>query len=134
MKVDISGTIAHLAGNWTRTEMTDSNIDLLAVSLQQLGTRGGKNLRVDCGEINEVDASGLQLIYTWLRCFKFRGVELELINLPDNLQKTLQNLLLKSCYAEKSLAIAKADLTPTNQWTRRSISENRRDQGHCQAT
>lgn len=133
MKVDIIGPIAHLAGNWTRTEMTDSNIDSLAVSLQQLETSDGQNLRIDCGQINEIDASGLQLIYFWLRRFSFRGFELEIVNRPDKLQKTLQNLLLKSCYTEKSLAMAKADLTPNNPWRRKTTSENRRDQGHCQA-
>ena len=95
MKVDISGTMAYLAGNWTRTEITDRNIDSLAVSLQQLEVAGVKNLQIDCGELNEVDASGLQLLYIWLRSFKFRGVELEIVNHPVKLRKTLLRLMQK---------------------------------------
>lgn len=95
--------MAHLAGNWTRTEMTDRNIDSLAVSLQQLKIAGVKNLQIDCGQLNDVDASGLQLLYIWLRSFRFRGVELEIVNLPEKLRKTLLRLLQKICHLEKSL-------------------------------
>lgn len=102
MKVDISGTMAYLTGNWTRTEMTDRNIDSLALSLQQLRVAGVKNLRIDCGELNEVDASGLQLLYIWLRSFRFRGVDLQMVNPPLKLRKTLQGLLIKVCYPDKS--------------------------------
>ena len=102
MKVDISGSMAHLAGNWTRTEMTDRNIDSLAVSLQQLKVTGMKNLQIDCGELKEVDASGLQLLYIWLRFFRFRGIEVEIVNLPEKLRKTLLRLMQKICYTEKA--------------------------------
>jgi hypothetical protein len=41
MKVNISGTMAQLTGNWTRTEMTDCNTDSLAFSSQTAqGCRG----------------------------------------------------------------------------------------------
>ena len=103
MKVDISGAMAYLAGNWTRTEMTDRNIESLALSLQQLKVAGVKNLRIDCGELNEVDASGLQLLYIWLRSFRFRGVDLQMLNPPRKLRKTLQGLLLKVCYPDHHL-------------------------------
>ncbi len=102
MKVNISGTMAQLMGNWTRTEMTDRNINSLAVSLQQLKVAGVKNLRIDCGQLNEVDASGLQVLYIWLRSFKFRGIDLQMINPPRKLRKTLQGLLIKICYQEKN--------------------------------
>lgn len=102
MKVNISGTMAHLVGNWTRTEMTDKNIDSLALSIQQLKIAGVKNLQIDCGELNEVDASGLQLLYIWLRNFKFRGIELEIINLPEKFRKALLRLMQKICQTEKS--------------------------------
>ena len=109
MKVDISGSMARLVGNWTRTEMTDRNIDSLAVSLQQLKIAGVKNLQIDCGNLNEVDASGLQLLYIWLRFFRFRGVNVEIINLPEKLRNTLLRLMQKICRTEKS-----PDLTETN--------------------
>ena len=106
MKVDISGTMAYLAGNWTRTEMTDRNIDSLAVSLQQLQVAGVKNLQIDCGDLNEVDASGLQLLYIWLRSFRFRGVNIEIVNFPLKLRKTLLRLTQKICHPEKSLDLS----------------------------
>lgn len=102
MKVNISGTMAQLMGNWTRTEMTDGNIDSLGVSLQQLKVAGVKNLRIDCGQLNEVDASGLQVLYIWLRSFRFRGIDLQMVNPPRKLRKTLQGLLIKICYQEKN--------------------------------
>lgn len=108
MKVDISGTMAYLAGNWTRTEMTDRNLDSLAVSLQQLQVAGVTNLQIDCGDLNEVDASGLQLLYIWLRSFRFRGVNVEIVNFPVKLRKTLLRLKQQICYTEKA-----PDLTET---------------------
>lgn len=102
MKVNISGTMAQLMGNWTRTEMTDGNIDSLGVSLQQLKIAGVRNLRVDCGQLNEVDVSGLQVLYIWLRSFRFRGIDLQMINPPRKLRKTLQGLLIRLCYQEQT--------------------------------
>lgn len=102
MKVDISGSMAHLAGNWTRTEMTDRNIDSLAISLQQLKIADVKNLQIDCGNLNEVDASGLQLLYIWLRFFRFRGINVEIVNLPEKLRKTLLHLMQKIFHTEQS--------------------------------
>ncbi|MBE0503806.1 MAG: STAS domain-containing protein [Desulfuromonadales bacterium] len=104
MKVNISGTMAQLMGNWTRTEMTDRNIDSLATSLQQIKIAEGKNLRIDCGLLNEVDASGLQVLYILLRSFRFRGIDLQMVNPPRKLRKTLQGLLIKICYQEKTLS------------------------------
>lgn len=134
MKVDISGTMAYLVGNWTRTEMTDWNIDSLAGSLQQFKVAGVKNVQIDCGQLNEIDASGLQLLDIWLRSFRFRGVDIEIINIPEKLRKTLLRLTQKICPAEKSPDPAAAQGTRTTHWPRRSTHENRRDQGNCQAT
>lgn len=103
MDVDITGRIAHLTGNWTRSEMTDSNIDLLACSLKKLRGAGMRNVRIDCGQLNEVDVSGLQVLYIWLRSFKFRGIDLEMVNPPRKLRKVLQGLLIKICYSEEAI-------------------------------
>lgn len=134
MKVTISGSMAHLTGNWTRTEMTDRNIDSLAASLQQLKVAGVNNLQIDCGELKEVDASGLQLLYIWLRSFRFRGVNVELVNLPERLRKTLLRLMQNSCQPEKSLDKIEIQETKANHWTRRATNENQCDQRNCQAT
>ena len=90
MKMHISGDIAYLVKDWTFTGVTSSNIDSLAASLEQIGSGSAKNLQVDCGQIREIDAEGLQLLYTWLQCLKIRGVKPKLVNLPEKLQKTFQ--------------------------------------------
>lgn len=102
MKVDISGKMARLAGNWVRTEMTDRNMDSLAASFQQLNVAGVNTLRIDCGQLNEVDASGLQVLYLWLRSFRSCGIDLQMVNPPCRLRRTLQGLLIKICYAKKA--------------------------------
>lgn len=112
MNVNITGTMAQLTGNWTRTEMTDRNLDALSQTLQKLKIAGIKRLRIDCEEINEIDDSGLQLLYIWLRFCKFRGVILEIINPPRKLRKTLQGLLIKVCYKDNLLLAGNSNTTP----------------------
>ena len=88
----MSDTVVHLEGKWILTEMTCSNIDALAGSFEKIGFGREKNLRIDCGMINEVDANGVQLLNIWLQCLRFQGVEPELINVPGNLQETFQKI------------------------------------------
>jgi ABC-type transporter Mla MlaB component len=89
--------MAHLEGNWTLSQMTERNISSLAVSLEQAGSGCEKNLRIDCGRINEIDANGLQLLFIWLHCFRLLGVEAELVNLTDDLQKSVQGVGFRVC-------------------------------------
>jgi ABC-type transporter Mla MlaB component len=98
MKVHMTGTTAHLVGDWTQAGVTQSAIDSMAVSLEQIGSLCEKNQRVDCKQITRADACGLQFLYTWLQCFKFRGVEPELINIPENMQDTFLRLGFRNCY------------------------------------
>jgi ABC-type transporter Mla MlaB component len=88
MEVHMTGTTAHLKGDWTQAGVSQSAIDSMAVSLEQMGFGCEKSLRIDCEQIIEADVSGLQLLYTWLQCFRFRGVEPELTNIPENMQNT----------------------------------------------
>ena len=92
MNFHMSGIVAHLEGDLTLSGVSQSNIHSLAVSLEQIGSRSEKKIRIDCEQIKEVDTSGLQLIHIWLLCFIFRGIKPELVNLPDRLQKTFQSL------------------------------------------
>ena len=104
MKIDIKGKDAYLQGDLTSTGITQSNIDSLAVSLQQIDSGGEKNIRIDCGRVREVDISGLQLLSVWMQCARFRGVEPELVNLPDSLQQTMQRMGLRHCFTKNNLA------------------------------
>jgi ABC-type transporter Mla MlaB component len=94
----MTGSTAHLVGDWTRTGVTQSDIDSMAVSLEQIGSRCENSQRVDCKQIIKADACGLQFLYTWLQCFKFRGVEPELINIPKKMQDTFLSLGFRNCY------------------------------------
>ena len=84
------GTVAYLQGDLTHSGVTRSIINSLAVFLQQIATRGGKDIRIDCGKILAADISGLQLLYIWMECARFKGVEPKLVNLPDSLQQAMQ--------------------------------------------
>ena len=98
MKVHMTGATAHLEGDWTQVGVSQSAIDSMAVSLEQMGSGCEKSQRIDCERIIEADASGLQFLYTWLQCFRFRGVEPELINIPENMRKMFLNLGFRNCY------------------------------------
>ncbi len=91
--------VAYLHGNLTHTGVTDNIIKSLAVSLQQIEADGEKKIRIDCGKIHSADMSGLQLLYVWMHCARFRGVEPELVNLSDALQRSMQNLGLEHCFS-----------------------------------
>jgi ABC-type transporter Mla MlaB component len=87
MKINISGTEAHLEGDWTIAEVTQSTLDSLAVALQQLDAGSVRRLQVDCRQVNAIDATGQQILSVWLHCSRLRGTEPELVNCPDNLHK-----------------------------------------------
>ena len=91
MMIHMTGTSAHLAGDWTLSGAT-RNLSLLSRSLQQFEPGGEHSVSVDCGEIKKVDVSGVQLLKVWLQCFRFRGVEPTLVNVPENLRHFMQRL------------------------------------------
>jgi ABC-type transporter Mla MlaB component len=98
----IEGPIVHLLGDLTNSEATHSSIDSMAVSLQQIESGREKNIRIDCGRIVAADISGLQLLYVWMQCARFRGVESELVHLSGTLQQTMQRMGLGQCFADNS--------------------------------
>lgn len=98
MTICMTGTEAHLEGDWTLTEAT-RNLESLANSLQQMEPGSEKNLRIDCGRINEADIGGLQLLNVWIQCVKFRGIEPTLVNVPKRLQHSMQ-VLVGHCFVD----------------------------------
>jgi anti-anti-sigma regulatory factor len=95
----MEGAVAHLQGDLTNSGMTHGSIDALGVSLQQIEAGGEKNIRIDCARIRLADICGLQFLYVWMQCVRFRGVEPELVNLSDSLQLAIQRLGLGHCFA-----------------------------------
>lgn len=98
MKIFTKGTVAHLQGDLTHSGVTENIIQSLAVSLQKVASGGQKNMRIDCGRIGAADFSGLQLLYVWMQCARFRGVEPELINMSGTLQQTMLGMGLGNCF------------------------------------
>jgi ABC-type transporter Mla MlaB component len=92
MTIRMAGTVARLEGDWTLSGVT-RNLDSLALSLQQLESGSGKKLRIDCGQMEEADISGLQLLNVWMQCVRFRGVEPTLVNVPEKLRHVMQILV-----------------------------------------
>jgi len=86
------GTVAYLRGDLTHSGVTRNIINSLAVFLQQIAIRGGKDIRIDCGRILAADISGLQLLNVWMECARFKGVNPELVNLSDTLQQAMKKV------------------------------------------
>ena len=99
MKICMEGTVAHLQGDLTDSGMTHDSIDSFGAALQQIESGGQKNIRIDCTRIRLADICGLQLLYVWMQCARFRGVEPELVNLSNSLQLAIQGLGLGHCFA-----------------------------------
>lgn len=98
MAISMKGAVAHLRGNLTRYGVTHGCIDSLSVTLQQIESGGRKKIRIDCQRILSADFSGLQLLYVWMQCARFRGVEPELINLSAGLQQAMQTMGVEHCF------------------------------------
>ncbi len=86
MKVYMNGAIAHLQSDLTHSGVTNGGINSFADSLHQIELGRGNNVRIHCGRIRAADIFGLQLLYVWMQCARFIGVEPELFNLPDSMQ------------------------------------------------
>jgi ABC-type transporter Mla MlaB component len=98
MTICMEGKVAHLRGDLTYSGMTHGNIDSLVNSLQQIEFGGEKKIRIDCGKIRTADINGLQLLYVWMQCARFAGVEPELFNLPDNLRRIMKKMGVGHCF------------------------------------
>ena len=92
MKISLDGTVANLKGDLTLSGMTRNNIDSLSDSLQQLESRHGKNVQIDCRKVRSCDICGIQLLDVWMQCARFMGIETKLVNLPDSMQQAMKEV------------------------------------------
>lgn len=90
MTIYMEGAVAHLNGDLTYSGMTQSSIELLASSLEQIESGGGNSIRIDCKMVSDVDINGLQLLDVWMQCARFMGVEPVLVNMPNSLKRALK--------------------------------------------
>ena len=95
----MNGSNGQLQGDLTDSAATGSCIDSLTDSLQQIAAGGAKNVRIDCGRVRRADLVGLRLLYVWMQCARFSGIELELVNLSDCLRQIMQNCGTRHCFA-----------------------------------
>jgi anti-anti-sigma regulatory factor len=99
MTTRTTDTKHHLSGDWTISGVVDQ-CKQLSRSLKDLESGRKKRLHIDCGKINCIDMSGLQLLHVWMELVKMRGVEAELLNLPDDMQHIIQRLGLGQSFTD----------------------------------
>lgn len=100
MKIHTKGTVAYLQGDLINSGVTDNIIKSLAALLQKFASGGKKSIRIDCGRIGTADIGGLQLLYVWMQCARFRGMQPELVNLSGSLRQWMQGMGIENCFAE----------------------------------
>lgn len=99
MTISMAGEVIRLKGDLTSIGLTSCSINSMSGSLNQIESGQNKEIRVDCGEIRSADTMGLQLFYVWVQCAKLRGGELVLLNLPERLKRTMQELGFWHCFS-----------------------------------
>jgi anti-anti-sigma regulatory factor len=98
MNVRIAGSVAYLEGNWTMTGVS-ANIDSLIHTLDLLESEGKKSFQVHCGQIEEADTSGLQILNAWVESARHRGIELKLVNMTDGMRRAIHELGFSQCFS-----------------------------------
>lgn len=98
MELYSNGSITHLQGDMTHAGITLNIINSLAEALQRATVAGEKKIQVVCDKIMSADISGLQLLSVWMQCARLRGVEPELVNLPEKLKKDMLKLGMNHLY------------------------------------
>lgn len=106
MTIFTDSMVAHMHGDLTHLGVTDNIVNSLAVSLLKIESRGGNSISIDCKKVTSADVGGLRLLYVWMHCARFRGVEPVLVNITDSLKKTMRKLKIEHCFKASSLVSA----------------------------
>ena len=80
----------HLSGDWTINGLMNQ-VHPLTHSLLILES-DVKHFHIDCGNIEAIDMSGMQLLHVWMELLKMRGVAPKIVNPPDYMQQSIQRL------------------------------------------
>lgn len=99
MTVRMAGTVAHLEGDWTMTGVAE-NIDSMLLSLNQIESEGESSFQINCGQIEEADTSGLQLLSVWMECARLRGIEPKLVNVTAGMQRAIHELGFSQLFSD----------------------------------
>lgn len=88
MSVRIAGTVAHLEGDWTMNGVAD-NIESVIHSLNQIEAEGWRSFWINCGQVEETDTTGLQLLNVMVESARHRGIEPKLVNVTDGMLRSI---------------------------------------------
>jgi len=92
MTTKTTDKILNLSGDWTLSGVV-SQIDLMSHSLQKITTSRHKSFHIDCAKIDNIDLSGVQLLYVWLECARMRGIEPIFVNVPEKIRHKLCRII-----------------------------------------
>jgi anti-anti-sigma regulatory factor len=98
-----------LTGDWTIAGVMNQ-MDSLSQYLHELAATCKKHVHIDCERIDVIDMSGLQLLHVWIECIRMRGMEAQLLNMPDSMRQSIQrlglgNYFMDNCQAAKSVSL-----------------------------
>ena len=125
----MSGSTAHLVGDWSVSGVTQHNLETLSAALQQIEPTGAGRLQIDCRRVHALDATGQQILRVWVQCVKLRGADPELVIPTNNLQQSFKDLGIRCRFA--SLSRHRQSHAAPNHRKRRSRNESRRRQENC---
>jgi anti-anti-sigma regulatory factor len=106
MAVRMAGTVAHLEGDWTISGVAE-NIESMVLSLKQLESDGKRIIWINCGNIDETDTGGLQLLNVWVECARLRGIEPKLVNVTDSMLRAINEFGFSHLFSDTYLDIPK---------------------------
>lgn len=96
MTVRTGDTEVYLEGDWTVSNV-EANMNSLLLSLELAETSGARRLNINCGQIDEADSSGLQLLNVLMLCARLRGVEPKLVKMNNYMKLAIKELGLRYC-------------------------------------
>lgn len=102
MAVRMSGSVVYLEGDWTLTGVAE-NIDSVLSCLNQIQSKGEKSFQINCGQIEETDTSGLQLLNVWVECARGRGIEPKLVSVTDGMLRSINELGFSYLFSDSYL-------------------------------
>jgi phospholipid transport system transporter-binding protein len=73
---------------YIRGSVTVDNV--VEITQQGMSLLDDDNLIVDLGGIAEVDSSAVSMLFEWLRMAQARSQQLQLVNIPENLNSLVQ--------------------------------------------
>ena len=91
---------AKLTGDWTIAGVKAQVERLTGYTSKTVHEPENSLMTVDCGDIVEIDMTGLQLLYVWLHCVRQRGLQPCLTNLPECMSRLMARLGVDKLFAD----------------------------------